>query len=920
MVGTGSRTMADLIGLAAARHGGKPALKHKLAGEWVEVSYRQLDRTVREVALGLVALGIEPGDRVSILSHTRPEWTYACFATFAAGASVVSIYQTNSAEECHYVLHHSGARAVFVEDAEQLAKVRAVEADLPALEFVIVIEPADAGGSTISLDALRGRGQGRAQAELEKRVGSVTLDAECLLLYTSGTTGPPKACQLTHGNYRAITSAVETQDMVREDDTVYLFLPLAHALALVVQFLVLDVGATIAYWEKDPQKIVANLMELKPTFFPSVPRIFEKIHTLATSAGDPRELEQATRLGVAVREAQLRGEEVPAERQAAFERAEQALYVNVRNLFGGRLRQAVTGAAPIAPSILEFFYACGVPVMEGYGMTETASVTSVNTPEAFRFGSVGRPLPGVEVRIAADDGILIKGPNIFKGYYRDAEATREIVVDGWLQTGDLGRLDEDGFLFITGREKDIIITAGGKNISPANLEYALRHNRWISQAVVLGDGRPYLVALITLDAEETPAFAREHNLKTDEVHRSESMRAEIQTAIDEVNSHYAPVEQIKRFEILPEDLSQLTDELTPTMKLKRGIVQQKHAGTIDAIYRSPNSQGAAQPDESVSTASVKQRTVQHKSNGRAALDEAAVAESGSATRESRGRIEGLIAKRVAAATEHALEGPNQKLMRAQKPVWDALCKYYFRLETSGWERLPEETSLLIGNHSGGSLTIDAWTFVYAWWRRFGTERVLHGTAHDVLMAAPGLGDYFRQVGVIPASRQGVSTALGSGCDVVIWPGGDVDAMRNWRRRDEAVLGGRKGFVRQAIRSGVPIVPVASVGGHDTAFVLSEGRWIANGLDRVSGLKKKLRGTRLPIVLGIPFGLTIETIPTHLPLPAKIRTELLDPIHLDTDPERVNDRAYVDSIYLEVESAIQDAMDRLANQRRFPIFG
>jgi 1-acyl-sn-glycerol-3-phosphate acyltransferase len=325
-------------------------------------------------------------------------------------------------------------------------------------------------------------------------------------------------------------------------------------------------------------------------------------------------------------------------------------------------------------------------------------------------------------------------------------------------------------------------------------------------------------------------------------------------------------------------------------------------------------------DESVSTASVKQRRAQQKSNGRAAAEPAAVAKDGSAKPQPKGGIQGLIGKRVAAATEHALEGPNQKLMRAQKPVWDALNKYYFRLETSGWERLPEETSLLIGNHSGGSLTIDAWTFVYDWWLRFRTERVLHATAHDVLMAAPGLGDYFRHCGVIPASRQGVTAALGSGCDVIIWPGGDVDAMRNWRRRDEAVLGGRMGFVRQAIRSGVPIVPVASVGGHDTAFVLSEGRWIANGLDRISGLKKKLRGTRLPVVLGIPFGVTIETVPTHLPLPAKIRTELLDPIAVDKDPERVNDHAYVNSIYLEVQTAIQNGMDRLAKLRRFPILG
>jgi 1-acyl-sn-glycerol-3-phosphate acyltransferase len=309
-----------------------------------------------------------------------------------------------------------------------------------------------------------------------------------------------------------------------------------------------------------------------------------------------------------------------------------------------------------------------------------------------------------------------------------------------------------------------------------------------------------------------------------------------------------------------------------------------------------------------------------RANGRPALDTAAVAESEGAERRSKSGIEGLIGKRVVAATEHALDGPNQRLMRAQKPVWDALCTYYFRLETSGWERLPEETSLLIGNHSGGSLTMDAWTFVYDWWRRFGTERVLHPTAHDVLMAAPGLGDYFRQVGVIPASRRGVTAALSAGCDVIIWPGGDVDAMRSWRRRDEAVLGGRTGFVRQAICSGVPIVPVATVGGHDTAFILSEGRWIANGLDRISGLKAKLRGTRMPVVLGIPFGLTIETIPTHLPLPAKIRTELLDPIHVDKDPERANDRAYVNSIYAEVESAIQRKMDHLAKRRRFPIFG
>ena len=318
----------------------------------------------------------------------------------------------------------------------------------------------------------------------------------------------------------------------------------------------------------------------------------------------------------------------------------------------------------------------------------------------------------------------------------------------------------------------------------------------------------------------------------------------------------------------------------------------------------------------VNTTTTKQSIAQHKDDRPGPSHAAAPAAKTAGN-------QGLIAKRVAAATESALDGPNRTLMNVQKPVWNAICDYFFRLEVAGWERLPEETSLLIGNHSGGSLTMDAWTLVAAWWRRFGSERILHATAHDVLMAMPGLGDYFRLVGVIPASRRGVGAALSAGYDVIVWPGGEVDSMRSWRRRDEAVLGGRKGFVRQAIRSGVPIVPVASVGAHDTVFVLSEGRWIVRGLEHISalrGLERALRGAQLPILLGIPFGVTIETIPTHVPLPAKIRTELLEPIHVDRDPERVNDQEYVSSIYLEVESAIQEAMGRLAKQRRFPVFG
>lgn len=275
----------------------------------------------------------------------------------------------------------------------------------------------------------------------------------------------------------------------------------------------------------------------------------------------------------------------------------------------------------------------------------------------------------------------------------------------------------------------------------------------------------------------------------------------------------------------------------------------------------------------------------------------------------------FIARRV--ANSQTSEGPNSTFMRLfQRPIWDVLCDRYFRLEIDGWERLPNEPSLLVGVHSGGSLTMDAWTLVHAWHRRFEGKRILHGTAHDVLMAAPLIGDYFKAVGVIPASRHGVSAALEAGRDVVVWPGGEQDAMRSWSKRDKVVLAGRKGFVRQAIRSGVPIVPVATIGGHDTVFVLSEGRALA----RWSGLSKRLRGATMPIISGFPFPLAIEILPMHIPLPAKIRTEILDPITVDSDPERANDAEYVDAIYQQVEAAIQAGMDRLARRRRFPIFG
>jgi long-chain acyl-CoA synthetase len=588
--GTGSQTMADLLPLAAEQFGDSPALKHKVGDEWVETSYAELGHAVSETARGLIVLGLQHGDKVSILSHTRPEWTHANFAILSAGLVSVSIYQTNSADECEYVLEHSESRAVFVEDAEQLAKVRAVQDRLPKLEHIVIFDPSGDIGDAIPLAELRERGAAHDAAELAARTAAVTGDDLAITIYTSGTTGPPKGCLLTHANYRDVTSMTEQRGVLQPGDSVYLFLPLAHAFAVLIQFVAIDLGGTIAYWEKDAQKIVPNLIEIKPTYFPSVPRMFEKIYTLATSAAeDPEQLKQAVALGLKVRELRRIGQEVPAELQQAFEAADEKLYANVRALFGGQIRECVTGAAPIAQEILEFFYACGVPVMEGYGMTETSTVASANAPDEFRFGSVGRPLPGVEAKVADDGELLLRGPNIFQGYYKNGEATADTLVDGWLHTGDLGRIDDDGFIYIVGRKKDIIITAGGKNITPANLENGLKQNRWISQAVVIGDRRPYLVALITLDPDELPAFAAEHGLEPDQVAASDQMRAAVQETVDAVNATVGPVEQVKYFEILPEDLSQETGELTPTLKVKRNIVNDKFAAVVDSIYERASS-------------------------------------------------------------------------------------------------------------------------------------------------------------------------------------------------------------------------------------------------------------------------------------------------------------------------------------------
>ncbi len=590
--GTKSTTLADLLPRAAQVYGSAPAIMFKDGEKWVKRSFVEVEETVRKLALGLVDLGVGKGDKVSILANTRPEWTYFDFAALSIGATVVPIYQTNSPEECQYVLENSDAKVVVVEDDEQLEKIRAVRDQLPLLEQVVRMT--GAGDDAISLDDLASRGAGRDAAEWERHWKAVAPEDICTFIYTSGTTGPPKGCVITHGNYRAMLDMVNETSVIEGEDVTYLYLPLAHSFALLIQLGSFDLGATIAYWERDPLKIMPNLAELKPTYFPSVPRIFEKIYTLATSSMEKEGglkkavFDWSIRVGGRMREAERAGRRPGFGLRKQYEFADKKVLSKIRGLFGGKLRLAVSGAAPISPDILRFFDAAGVLVLEGWGMTETSTAATISTPDDFKIGTIGKPFPGCEVKIAEDGEILVKGPNVFQGYYKNEEATRETIVDGWLHTGDLGAIDADGFIKITGRKKDIIITAGGKNITPANLESEIKQHPLVSQCVVVGDRRPYLVALVTLDPEEAAAYAKEHGLPEDPAQLASNgdVRAAIEAHLAKVNEKFARVEQVKKIAILPHDLSQESGELTPTLKVKRAVVAQKHEPEIEQLYAS----------------------------------------------------------------------------------------------------------------------------------------------------------------------------------------------------------------------------------------------------------------------------------------------------------------------------------------------
>ncbi len=591
---TSPATLPAMIAAAADRDG--PAIRMRRDGGWSQLSFMDVHARATETARGLIDLGIRTGERVAILAGTTPEWTLADLGALGAGAVVVPIYHTNSPGECRHVLENSGARAVIVENDVQLAKILGVRHQCPDLEHVIVMSLAAPVDGVISLAELRTGGARVDAGRLAAATATIAPGDAATIVYTSGTTGPPKGSVITHANIVATVAMYEDQLVLDdgEQPVVFMFLPLAHVLARVVQFVALKVGGELAFWGGDAARLLDDLREARPTHFPSVPRLFEKIRTVALAnleAADPVRraiFNRAFGVGARASAAHDAGRSLNALERLEYAVAHRLVLAKVQALFGGRLASALTGAAPIGREVLDFFDACGITILEGYGMTETCAAATLNTVAAHRFGTVGRPLPGMEVRIADDGEILMRGPNVSPGYFHDAEATRGMVDNaGWLSSGDLGVIDHEGYLTITGRKKDLIITSSGKNIAPANIETMLQETRWISHAVVYGDNKPYLVALVTLDPEQATALAEHAGVaKADvaDLRDDPAVRAVLRESIDAVNTAFATIEQVKRFDVLERDLTQADGELTPTLKVRRPAVNERYHKRFEALY------------------------------------------------------------------------------------------------------------------------------------------------------------------------------------------------------------------------------------------------------------------------------------------------------------------------------------------------
>jgi len=564
------RTIGQLWRQAVAADLDRPAYLVEGEDGWEEVSWAEAGRTVDELANGLLALGVRKGDAFGILAQTTLEWALFDYALARIGAVGAAVYANSSPKDCRYVLEHSDAIGVLVEDEDQRAKIADVE-----LRHVLTFA---------DLDEVRARGRKHAAAnpdalaEAEAQIGEEDLFT---FIYTSGTTGPPKACMIRHRNYYEMATCIDrVPEFALGDDVMLLYLPLAHNFGRLMHLLGAHKGFTTAFCP-DPLRVAEAMPAVRPTLLPSVPRLYEKVHTAVLAQFEqvhgPRRrlLDWALGVGRQVSELRQRGEAVPRGLALRHRVADRLVYSKIKNRLGGRLRLGVSGGAPLSKEIAAFFHSIDILIVEGWGLTECTTAASVNRPGRFRFGTVGPALPGFEVRVEEDGELLIRSETVFAGYYKDEQATREVLgEDGWLRSGDVGSIDADGFISITDRKKDILVTAGGKNVAPQNLENALKTSPLVSQALVLGDRRPYVAALITVD----PAAA--DGLPPEEIEQR------VQAVVDGVNGELSRFEQIKRFRVLPRDFTAEEDEVTPTLKLKRRVVAEHFAREIEELYSS----------------------------------------------------------------------------------------------------------------------------------------------------------------------------------------------------------------------------------------------------------------------------------------------------------------------------------------------
>lgn len=589
----------------AAARGDRPRHRVKRDGQWTEVSWNEVATAVREIAAGLIADGLAPGAKVAILSGTRPEWVDADLGIYACGGVTVPIYQSNLPHECGYIIANSESRVCFVENAKQLAKIRTVQRERFEIDGqrahidvtrVVLIEGEPDGDDAMRLSDLRARGRealGRLGSEVDARVAALDRDDLATIVYTSGTTGPPKGVMQTHGNHLSAVEAVSALGLAREGEVDFLFLPLAHSFARMLEYYALSAG-TITAFATSVDTLTQEIGETRPHLIPSVPRIYEKIYARIMGSRQASSWLRGTLFDWALavgRERSLheqRGAELPwlLSLQAAV--AHQLVFSRIHQVLGGRVRLMVSGGAPLAREIMEFFHAIGVLVLEGYGLTETTPILTCNRPDRFKFGTVGPPLDTVTLRIAPDGEILAKAPNVALGYYKRPEATAESWdEDGWFHTGDIGELDADGCLRITDRKKDLIKTSGGKYVAPQNIESLLKMRPYISQAVVIGDNRKYCVALVTLDADEVARVEASEGISLESreaAARHPRILELVERDVQAVNEHLASYESIKYFRILDGDFSQETGELTPSLKVKRKVVTERYRDLIDQMY------------------------------------------------------------------------------------------------------------------------------------------------------------------------------------------------------------------------------------------------------------------------------------------------------------------------------------------------